>query len=155
MSFCEGFLWGAASAAFQVEGAYLEDGKGMGIWDTFGQEKKYIAHGENGNVSCDHYHRYKEDVALLKKMGLKSYRFSISWPRVLPKGTGKVNEKGLQFYINLVDELLAAGIVPMITLYHWNLPTALYERGGWKNPEIVTWFEEYTDICWLWLRRGT
>ncbi len=146
MPFSKDFLWGAASAAYQLEGAYLDDGKGMGIWDTFSQEKKYIAHGDNGNVSCDHYHRYKEDVALMKKIGLKSYRFSVSWPRVLPEGIGKVNEKGLKFYIDLVDELLAAGIEPLLTLYHWNLPTALYEKGGWKNPEIVDWFEEYTDL---------
>ncbi len=146
MPFNKDFLWGAASAAYQIEGAFDEDGKGMGIWDTFGQKKMYIAHGENGNVACDHYHRYKEDVMLLKNMGLKSYRFSISWPRVLPQGTGEVNEKGLQFYINLVEELLDAGITPMVTLYHWDLPTALYERGGWKNPEIVQWFEHYADV---------
>lgn len=146
MSFTKDFLWGAASAAYQIEGAYLEDGKGMGIWDTFGQEKGYIAHDENGNIACDHYHRFKEDVALMKEIGLKSYRFSVSWPRVMPKGHGEVNRKGLQFYIDLVEELLSAGIIPIITLYHWDLPTALYEQGGWKNPKIVQWFKEYTDI---------
>ena len=146
MGFSKDFLWGAASAAHQVEGGYLDDGKGMGIWDTFEQKGGYIAHGETGAVSTDHYHRFKEDVALMKQIGLKSYRFSISWPRVLPEGTGNVNETGLQFYVDLTNELIQAGIEPLVTLYHWNLPTALYEKGGWKNPEIVAWFEEYTDV---------
>ena len=144
--FSKDFLWGAASAAHQIEGAYDEDGKGPGIWDALTQEKGHIAHGENGNIACDHYHHYKEDVALMKEMGLKSYRFSISWPRVLPEGTGKVNASGISFYKNLVDELIAAGIEPMVTLYHWNLPMALYVQGGWKNPEMVRWFEEYADL---------
>lgn len=146
MSFPKDFLWGTASAAHQVEGAYLEDGKGLGIWDAFAQEPKYINHGENGNIACDHYHRYKEDVAIMKAMGMKSYRFSISWPRVLPEGTGQVNEKGLQFYVNLVDELLAAGIEPMVSLYHWNQPMALYNRGGWKHPDSSDWFAHYTAV---------
>lgn len=144
--FCKDFLWGAASAAHQIEGAYLEDGKGMGIWDTFGQETGYIIRNENGNVACDHYHRYREDVAIMKELGLKSYRFSVSWPRVMPEGYGTVNEKGLQFYIDLVNELTDAGIEPMVTLFHWNLPTAIYELGGWENPQVVDWFEQYTDV---------
>lgn len=152
MGFGTEFLWGAASAAHQIEGAYQEDGKGMGIWDTFAQRPGYIAHDENGNIACDHYHRYQEDVALMKALGLKSYRFSISWPRVMPKGYGDVNEKGLQFYIDLVDELLAAGIEPMVTLFHWNLPTAIYEQGGWENPEIVKWFEGYANVVSAALR---
>lgn len=144
--FCKDFLWGAASAAHQIEGAYLEDGKGMGIWDTFEQEIGYIIRNENGNVACDHYHRYREDVAIMKELGLKSYRFSVSWPRVMPEGYGTVNEKGLQFYIDLVNELTEAGIEPMVTLFHWNLPTAIYELGGWENPQVVDWFEQYTDV---------
>lgn len=144
--FCKDFLWGAASAAHQIEGAYLEDGKGMGIWDTFEQETGYIIRNENGNVACDHYHRYQEDVAIMKELGLKSYRFSVSWPRVMPEGYGTVNEKGLQFYIDLVNELTEAGIEPMVTLFHWNLPTAIYELGGWENPQVVDWFEQYTDV---------
>lgn len=144
--FCKDFLWGAASAAHQIEGAYLEDGKGMGIWDTFGQEPGYIIRNENGNVACDHYHRYREDVAIMKELGLKSYRFSVSWPRVMPEGYGTVNEKGLQFYIDLVNELTEAGIEPMVTLFHWNLPTSIYELGGWENPQVVDWFEQYTDV---------
>ena len=143
---CKDFLWGAASAAHQIEGAYLEDGKGMGIWDTFEQETGYIIRNENGNVACDHYHRYREDVAIMKELGLKSYRFSVSWPRVMPEGYGTVNEKGLQFYIDLVNELTEAGIEPMVTLFHWNLPTAIYELGGWENPQVVDWFEQYTDV---------
>lgn len=144
--FCKDFLWGAASAAHQIEGAYLEDGKGMGIWDTFEQETGYIIRNENGNVACDHYHRYREDIAIMKELGLKSYRFSVSWPRVMPEGYGTVNEKGLQFYIDLVNELTEAGIEPMVTLFHWNLPTAIYELGGWENPQVVDWFEQYTDV---------
>lgn len=144
MGFPETFIWGAASAAFQVEGGWDADGKGAGIWDTMSDGK--IAHGETGKVSCDHYHRYKEDIQLMKEMGLKYYRFSISWPRVLPEGIGRVNEQGLKFYSDLVDELLDAGIEPMITLYHWNLPYALYQKGGWKNREIVDWFAEYVTL---------
>ena len=144
--FCKDFLWGAASAAHQIEGAYLEDGKRMGIWDTFEQETGYIIRNENGNVACDHYHRYREDVAIMKELGLKSYRFSVSWPRVMPEGYGTVNEKGLQFYIDLVNELTEAGIEPMVTLFHWNLPTAIYELGGRENPQVVDWFEQYTDV---------
>lgn len=146
MGFKENFLWGAASAAHQVEGAYLEDGKGPGIWDALTQEPGHVAFGENGNEACDHYHRCKEDVELMKQIGLKSYRFSVSWPRVLPEGTGKVNQAGLDFYVNLVEELKNAGIEPMLTIFHWNLPMALYEKGGWKNPEIADWFADYTRI---------
>ena len=144
MNFSKDFLWGAASAAHQVEGAYNEDGKGLGIWDALCEGK--VKHGENGNVACDHYHRYKEDVAIMKELGLKHYRFSISWPRVIPNGTGEVNEQGLQFYKDLVNELVEAGIEPMVTLYHWNLPMALYEQGGWKNVKSPEWFEEYTKV---------
>lgn len=143
MGFAEDFLWGAASAAYQVEGAYNEDGKGMGIWDALSQG--HVKHGENGNVACDHYHRYKEDVAIMKRLGLKAYRFSVSWPRIQP-GEGEVNEKGVRFYQNLVQELLDAGITPMCTLFHWNLPMWLHEKGGWRNPRISRYFAEYTKI---------
>lgn len=147
MTFSKDFLWGAASAAHQVEGAYLEDGKGLGIWDYFANEEAgHIAHNETGNIACDHYRRYKEDIAMMKEIGLKSYRFSISWPRILPDGTGKINEKGIQFYSDLADELLAAGIEPLVTLYHWNLPYALYKQGGWKNPLMPEWFEAYVKV---------
>ena len=143
MSFSKDFLWGASSAATQIEGAWNEDGKGESIWDTFGHKGGCIAHSETADTACDHYHRWREDVALMKELGLKSYRFSISWPRVLPAGTGAVNQKGLEFYVSLCDELRAAGIKPLVTLYHWDLPTALYEKGGWENPDSPLWFEEY------------
>ncbi len=144
--FSKDFLWGAASAAYQVEGAYKEDGKGEGVWDHFSHLPEYIDYGESGDVACDHYHLFKEDVALMKKLGLKSYRFSVSWPRVIPEGTGRVNEKGLKFYSDLVDELTAAGIEPMVTLFHWNYPMALYEKGGWKNDESPDWYADYVKV---------
>lgn len=143
MSFSNEFLWGAASAAYQIEGAYNEDGKGMGIWDAMSEG--HVKHGENGNVACDHYHRYKEDVALMKQMGLKSYRFSVSWPRIMPK-EGVINPKGVQFYQNLVAELVDAGIEPMCTLFHWNLPMWIQEKGGWYYDGISDAFAEYTRI---------
>ncbi len=146
MQFPKNFLWGAASAAYQVEGAYQEDGKGRNIWDAYCQTPGHIAHGENGNVACDQYHRYKEDIALMKEMGIRYYRFSISWTRILPDGTGTVNEAGLQFYSNLVDELLKNGIEPMITLFHWDYPYALHKQGGWLNPASPDWFAAYAKV---------
>lgn len=143
MSFSKEFIWGAASAAYQIEGAYNEDGKGMGIWDVLSDS--HVKHGDNGNIACDHYHRYKEDVALMKKMGLKAYRFSVSWPRIMPE-EHKVNQTGLNFYKNLVKELKDAEIIPMCTLFHWNLPMWLHEKGGWLCDEIGEYFEEYTKI---------
>ncbi|MBQ8148220.1 MAG: beta-glucosidase [Lachnospiraceae bacterium] len=159
MGFSKDFMWGAASAAFQVEGAWNEDGKGPSVWDVCGRNRGIIKYNETGDVACDHYHRYKEDVALMKEMGLKYYRFSISWPRVIAKGTGEVNPKGLQFYSDLVDELKANGIEPMISLFHWDYPYALYQKGGWMNPDSSDWFLEYTKVvvdalsdrvsCWI------
>lgn len=143
MGFSKDFLWGAATAAYQVEGGYLDDGKGPGIWDAL--SAGHVVHGDNGNVSADHYHHYKEDVALMKEIGLKSYRFSVSWPRVIPE-EGKVNEKGLAFYSDLVDELLAVGIVPMVTLFHWNLPMWAHEKGGWTWDGISDAFADYVKI---------
>ena len=145
MAFAKDYLWGAASAAPQIEGAWNEDGRGESIWDTLVHEGGHVAHGETCDVACDHYHRWREDVAIMKELGLKSYRFSVSWSRVLPEGTGRVNEAGLHFYVQLCDALLEAGIKPLVTLYHWDLPTALYRKGGWKNPESPAWFEEYTE----------
>ena len=144
MAFKKDFLWGAATASYQIEGAYNEDGRVMSIWDTLSNGK--IKNDDTGFVACDHYHRFKEDVQLMKQLGLKAYRFSISWPRVLPNGTGKVNEAGIQFYSDLVDELLANGIQPYATLYHWDLPLCLQEKGGWCNPESRHWFAEYTEL---------
>lgn len=143
MGFPKDFMWGAASATYQVEGAYREDGKGPGIWDMASREPGHIAFGESGNIGCDHYHHFKEDVALMKEMGLKYYRFSISWPRVMPGGTGSVNEKGFDFYSALVDELIANGIEPLVTLFHWNYPYELQKKGGWLNDESPEWFAEY------------
>jgi beta-glucosidase len=146
MTFKSNFVWGAATSSYQIEGAASEDGKGTSVWDMMCRKKGAIRGGQNGNIACDHYHRYKEDVRLMKEIGLKAYRMSISWPRVLPEGVGRINDKGLEFYDKLVDELLAAGIVPYITLFHWDFPYALYCRGGWLNPESPQWFAEYTKV---------
>jgi beta-glucosidase len=143
MSFKENFLWGAASSAYQIEGGYNEDGKGLNVWDVHCTQKGRVAHGETGQVACDHYHRYKEDVALMKQIGINSYRFSINWARIFPEGCGKVNEAGLAFYSDLVDELLKAGIEPFVTLFHWDYPEALNQKGAWLNEESPIWFEEY------------
>lgn len=146
MKFSNEFMWGAASAAYQVEGAYIEDGKGLNIWDAYCQENNKIAHGENGNISCDHYHRFREDVKIMRKIGIKYYRFSLSWTRILPDGIGKVNTKGLQFYSDLVDELILNGIEPLVTLFHWDYPYSLHKKGGWLNNDSSDWFAEYTKI---------
>ncbi len=146
MQFNHDFLWGAASASHQVEGGYCDDGKGLSIWDAYVNRKGKIAHGENGNVACDHYHRYKEDVALMAKLGIKTYRLSISWARVIPNGIGEVNEKGLQFYSDLIDELIANDIEPMVTLFHWDYPLALHQKGGWLSRESADWFAYYTKV---------
>ncbi len=144
--FPKDFLWGAATSAYQIEGSPDAEGKGVSIWDTFTHQPGVIANGDHGDIACDHYRRFREDVAQMKAMGLRAYRFSISWPRVLPEGTGRVNEAGLQFYSDLVDELLAAGITPMVTLFHWDYPEALMARGGWLNRESADWFAEYTRV---------
>lgn len=146
MSFKRNFIWGAATASYQIEGAYQEDGKGLSVWDDFCRVPGAVFQGETGDAACDHYHRFREDIALMKKIGIKAYRFSISWPRVLPNGTGKVNGQGLKFYDELVDELLANGIEPYVTLFHWDYPLELYHRGGWMNPDSPIWFEEYAEI---------
>lgn len=146
MGFKKDFAWGAATSSYQIEGAFGEDGKGLDIWDVFVREPGRVAEGHTGDVACDHYHRYKEDVAVMKEMGLKAYRFSINWSRVLPEGVGTVNEAGIQFYSKLIDALLEAGIEPYITLYHWELPYELYKKGGWMNEEIVEWFGEYAAL---------
>src|ERR1035437_5064859 len=140
MAFKKGFLWGAATAAYQIEGAAFEDSKGPSVWDMFCRKENTIWNNQNGDVACDHYHRYKEDVALMKNIGLQAYRFSVSWPRVLPAGICAVHPKGLDFYDRLGDELLQAGITPFITLFHWDYPYALYCRGGWLNPSSPDWF---------------
>ena len=142
------FLWGAATSAYQVEGAPLADGAGPSIWHRFSHTPGLVANGENGDVACDHYHRYEADVALMRELGLKAYRFSISWSRVFPEGKGRVNEKGLDFYRRLVDALRNANIQPLITLFHWDLPAALDDRGGWLNHNIARWFAEYASAMY-------
>jgi beta-glucosidase len=136
-------LWGAATSAYQVEGSPLADGAGPSIWHRFSHSPGRTAHGETGDVACDHYRRYQSDVELMKSLGLTAYRFSISWSRIFPCGTGRVNQAGLDFYSRLVDSLLGAGITPSVTLYHWDLPAALDDRGGWLNPDVAKWFGEY------------
>lgn len=154
MGFQKDFKWGVATAAYQIEGAFQEEGKGLNIWDVFCREKGRTFDGHTGEIACDHYHRFREDVALMKELGIKAYRFSISWSRLLPTGTGKLNPAGVKFYNELIDALLDAGIEPFVTLYHWDLPYDLYKKGGWLNPESVNWFAEYTkDVAELYSDR--
>lgn len=135
-----------ATASYQIEGAVNEDGRGPSTWDMMCGKPGAIHLGHTGAEACDHYHRYAEDVALMKELGVKGYRFSLAWPRIMPEGTGAVNEKGLEFYDRLVDALLEAGIEPWVTLFHWDLPLALYHRGGWLNPESPKWFADYARV---------
>ncbi|WP_226527932.1 GH1 family beta-glucosidase [Metabacillus niabensis] len=146
IEFPEDMKWGAATAAYQIEGASTKDGRGLSIWDTFANTPGKVLNGDNGDVACDSYHRYKEDIALMKELGIDTYRFSVSWPRIFPTGSGEVNQKGLQYYHDFVDELLANGIEPMCTLYHWDLPQALQDRGGWENREVVEAFANYSEL---------
>ncbi len=145
-AFPEGFLWGAATAAYQIEGAWNEDGKGPSIWDEFAHTPGRIADGRNGDVACNSYHRHREDIALLQQLNLKTYRFSIAWPRIQPNGRGAANQKGLDYYKKLIDDLLAAGIRPMPTLYHWDLPLALHQAGGWPNRDMADYFTDYAQL---------
>jgi beta-glucosidase len=137
------FLWGASTAAYQIEGAVSEDGRGPSIWDTFCKQPGKILNGDTGEIACDHYHRYREDVALMKQMGQDVYRFSVAWPRIFPTGRGKLNRAGIDFYQRLVDEVLANGIEPWLCLYHWDLPQALQELGGWTNRDTAGWYTDY------------
>ena len=141
--FPEEWVWGASTAAYQIEGAVREGGRGVSIWDAFSHTPGKIANGDNGDVACDHYHRYPEDIALMRELGLGGYRFSIAWPRIFPTGSGRPNAEGLDFYRRLVDALHAAGIEPYVTLYHWDLPQALQDRGGWGNRDTALRFGEY------------
>jgi beta-glucosidase len=141
-----GFVWGASTSSYQIEGAAQEDGRGPSIWDTRCRQKGKIANEDKGDVACDHYHRYAEDVALMKNLGLMAYRFSVAWPRVLPRGSGAANEAGLAFYDRLIDRLLAEGIEPWLCLYHWDLPQTLEDRGGWTNRDSVGWFADYAAL---------
>jgi len=140
------FIWGVATSSYQIEGAANEGGRGQSIWDTFCKVPGKVANFDNGDMACDHYHRYKEDLDLMKWMGVKAYRFSVAWPRVIPDGVGRVNEMGLDFYDRLIDSLLEREIAPWLTMYHWDLPEALQLRGGWNNREVVEWFGEYAEV---------
>lgn len=143
MGFKKDFVWGVATASYQIEGAYKEDGKGLNIWDVFSHEAGNVQCGHTGDIACDHYHKFKEDIALMRKLGIKAYRFSISWSRIFPDGIGKVNEKGVRFYSELIDELLANNIEPYVTLFHWDYPYELYKKGGWLNNDSIKWFANY------------
>jgi beta-glucosidase len=145
-SFPTDFLWGAATSAYQIEGSPLADGAGPSIWHRFSHTPGLVANNENGDIACDHYHLYEADIALMRELGLNAYRFSVSWSRIFPEGKGRVNEKGLDFYRRLVDGLRAAGIQPLITLFHWDLPAALDDRGGWLNRNISRWFADYASV---------
>lgn len=143
--FPEDFLWGTATASYQIEGSPLADGTGPSIWHRFSHTPGNVANGDTGDIACDHYNRYREDVKIMKKLNIKAYRFSVAWARIFPEGKGKINIRGLDFYKRLVDELLEAGIVPFVTLYHWDLPGALQDLGGWANSDIAYWFSDYAD----------
>ncbi|MCS6801506.1 MAG: GH1 family beta-glucosidase [Chloroflexota bacterium] len=140
------FVWGTATAAYQIEGAVAEDGRGESIWDRFAHTPGTIANNETADIACDHYHRWQTDIALMRALGVNAYRFSIAWPRILPSGRGAVNERGIAFYDRLVDGLLEAGITPWVTLYHWDLPQALEDEGGWPNRETAAAFADYAEI---------
>ena len=143
MGFQSDFVWGAATASYQIEGAAYEGGKGRSVWDTACENGHFVFDKHTARVGCDHYHRFREDVALMKQMGLKAYRFSVNWPRLLPHGTGEVNPDGVRFYNELIDELLKAGIEPYLTVFHWEYPYELFLKGGWLNPDSPKWFAEY------------
>src|SRR5215471_210106 len=145
-AFPPGFLWGAATSAYQIEGAVHEDGRGQSVWDRFVVIPGATYQGQTGEIAADHYHRMEEDVALMAELNLNAYRFSLSWPRILPQGTGVVNERGLDFYDRLVDALLARGIRPLATLYHWDLPVALQDQGGWLARDTAYAFAEYAGV---------
>jgi beta-glucosidase len=145
--FGEDFHWGVSTAAYQIEGAHDADGKGLSIWDTFSARRKKIANNHNGNIACDFYNRYTDDITLIYKLRIPNYRFSICWSRIMPQGTGPVNDSGIDFYNRMIDFCLELGIEPWITLYHWDLPEALQKKGGWTNREIISWFSDYVECC--------
>ncbi len=145
--FGKDFIWGVSCSALQIEGAYHADGKGLSIWDYFATKKGKILNGDTPSVACNFYKHYKEDIDLVKKLGIPNFRISISWPRIIPNGTGEINQAGIDFYHNVIDYCLQQNIEPWITLYHWDLPLELEYKGGWTNREILTWFENYVEVC--------
>ena len=146
MSFSKDFVWGAATSSYQIEGGYKEGGRGKSIWDVFSHTEGKIFDNTNGDVACDFFHRYKDDIKLMAELGIKAYRFSVSWSRIIPTGSGNVSEEGIQFYNNVIDELLKYNIKPYLTLYHWDLPYDLYLKGGWKNNDSAFWFRDYAKV---------
>ncbi|MBY6261911.1 beta-glucosidase [Azospirillum sp. 412522] len=146
-SYPPGFVWGVSTSAYQIEGAAAEDGRGASIWDVRCRTRGGVVNGDTGDIACDHYHRMPEDVALMTGLGVDAYRFSVSWPRVMPRGKGAVNEAGLDFYDGLIDRLLAAGIDPWLCLYHWDLPQALQDLGGWSSRDCAGWYADYAALC--------
>lgn len=146
MGFRKDFIWGSATAAYQIEGAWQVDGRGESVWDRYCHQPGNVYQGHTGDVLCDHYHRYPDDIRLMKELGIPSYRFSVSWPRIFPEGKGNVNEKGLDFYDRLIDTTLDAGIRPFMTLFHWDYPSALQACGAWENPDSPHWFEDYAAL---------
>ncbi len=140
------FEWGVSTAAYQTEGAFQEDGKGLSIWDEFANRSGKTYNNQNGNQACDFYHRYPEDLSIIQQLGIPNFRFSIAWSRVLPQGIGTPNQAGIDFYDRLIDGCLERDIEPWVTLYHWDLPLALHQRGGWTNRDIVSWFAEYVEL---------
>lgn len=143
--FRDDFVWGVASSSYQVEGTDANDGRGKNVWDAF-TEAGRIFENQNAYTTCDHMHHYKEDYALMKNLGIKAYRFSLNWARILPEGTGRVNEKAIQMYRDMIACMKENGITPYITMFHWEFPQALYEKGGWLNPEVADWFGEYANV---------
>ncbi len=146
-AFGDDFNWGVSTAAYQIEGGHTADGKGASIWDAFSQKKKKIFGGQHGNTACDFYNRYAQDIQLMRQLHIPNYRFSLSWSRIFPSGTGSINQKGVDYYNRLIDTCLANGIQPWVTLYHWDLPQSLEQKGGWTNREILNWFGSYTELC--------
>ena len=153
MSFPKDFVWGAATAAFQIEGATTADGRGESIWDRFAHTPGKVQNGDTGDPACEHYYRWQEDLDLIASLGLRAYRFSISWPRIQPSGRGPANQKGLDFYRRLVEGLLERDISPLATLYHWDLPQALEDEGGWASRDVVERFAEYAELVFDGPRR--
>lgn len=140
------FVWGVAQASYQTEGAYMEDGKGLSVWDVFSNKKGSVERNENGNIATDFYHRYAQDIELVRQMNFKAFRFSLSWARIIPQGIGNINQKGIDFYNKVIDKCLEIGIEPWITIYHWDHPQSLEDKGGWTNRQMIEWFSYYTDI---------
>ena len=147
MKFPADFVWGTATASYQIEGAFDVDGRGVSIWDTFSKTPGKVVNGDTGDIACDHYHRFEEDIKIMKDLGVSAYRFSIAWPRLFPNGDDKREERGFAFYNRLINSLIDAGIEPMVTLYHWDLPQALEDKGGWANRSIVEAFAHYATAC--------